>query len=127
MLRVRSYVSAAILCVAMPAAAAAQVTTADIVGRVVDASGGVLPGVTVTLENVGTHDVRTTATNGSGDYVFTLLAIGSYSIKIQLEGFTGQNSRVTISAGDRARIDARLQLGTISENVTVAAEAPLVQ
>jgi len=55
--------------------ALAQVTTADIVGRVTDSSGAVLPGVTVTAENLGTHETRVAPTGGSGEYAFTLLPI----------------------------------------------------
>ena len=61
--------------------------TADIVGRVTDASGGVLPAVTVTAENIATKNVRTTVTTDTGDYVFTLLPIGIYTVKIELQGF----------------------------------------
>jgi hypothetical protein len=60
---------------ALPALASAQ--TADIVGRVTDNSGGVLPGATVTVENIGTKDIRTAVTSNTGDYVFTLLPIGT--------------------------------------------------
>src|SRR5437667_12865974 len=108
----------------LPSFAVAQVTTADVVGRVTDSSGGILPGATVTIENVGTHDVRTAATNTSGDYVFTLLPIGTYTVKIELQGFGAHNSRVTLSAGDRARVDAKLQVGTVAESIPVPAEAP---
>src|ERR1043166_1233239 len=79
-------------CVVLRALAFAQVTTADIVGRVTDTSGAVLPGVAVTVTNEGTHDVRSVPTNESGDFVFTLLPIG-----------------------------------TLAENVTVAAQVPLLQ
>lgn len=60
--------------------------TADIVGRVTDASGGVLPAVTVTATNTATNVSRTTITSETGDYLFTLLPIGSYTVKIELEG-----------------------------------------
>ena len=110
-----------------PSLAVAQVTTADVVGRVTDSSGGILPGATVTIENVGTHDVRTAATNTSGDYVFTLLPIGTYTVKIELQGFGAHNSRVALSAGDRTRLDAKLQVGAVAESITVTAESPLVQ
>jgi hypothetical protein len=59
-----------------PTASFAQ-TTADIVGRVTDTSGAVMPGATVAVENVGTRDLRTTVTSDTGDYVFTLLPIGT--------------------------------------------------
>lgn len=115
------------LCRVLPVTAAAQLTTADIVGRVTDSGGGILPGATVTIENVGTHDVRTAPTSGSGDYVFTLLPIGTYTVKIELQGFGAHNSRVALSAGDRTRVDAKLQVGSVAESITVTAESPLVQ
>jgi len=101
--------------------------TADIVGRVSDTSGGVLPAVTVTAENIATKNVRTTVSSDTGDYVFTLLPIGVYMLRIELQGFQTINSRVVLATGDRARVDARLQLGTVAENVVVTGESPLLQ
>ncbi len=112
---------------ALPSAVSAQVTTADIVGRVTDATGAVLPGVTITVENVGTHDIRSLPTNETGDYVFNLLPIGTYTIKVELPGFTSQSTRATLSAGDRFRFDAKLSVGQVAENVTVVGESPLLQ
>jgi hypothetical protein len=133
MARARAFASVVVPCFATlalalgPAAARAQVTTADIVGRVTDASGGVLPGATVTIENVATHDTRTAPANGTGDYLFNLLPIGSYTVRVELQGFNSQTSRVTLSAGDRLRVDARLQVGAVAENIIVTAESPLLQ
>src|SRR5215831_9895993 len=133
MFRARAFASLVVpglaaLCLALdPAAVRAQVTTADIVGRVTDATGAVLPGVTITIENVATHDVRTAPSNETGDYLFNLLPIGSYTVKVELQGFGTQTMRVTVSAGDRARVDAKLQVGAVAENITVAADAPLLQ
>ena len=110
---------------ALPSLASAQ--TADIVGRVTDNSGGVLPGATVTVENVGTRDVRTAVTSETGDYVFTLLPLGAYTVKIELQGFTSQTSRTVLTSGDRVRVDGRLNVGAITETVQVTAEAPLLQ
>ena len=101
--------------------------TADIVGRVTDASGGVLPAVTVTAENIATKNVRTTLTTDTGDYVFTLLPIGTYTVKIELQGFQVVNAKVELATGDRARVDARLQIGTVEESVMVTGESPLLQ
>jgi carboxypeptidase family protein len=109
------------------AALHAQVTTADIVGRVTDSTGGVLPGASVTIEHLGTHDVRTVPTSATGDYLFNLLPIGIYSVKVELQGFVTQTTRLTLSTGDRVRFDAKLQVGQVSENVLVTAESPLVQ
>ena len=111
----------------LQALAFAQVTTADIVGRVTDASGAVLPGANVTITNEGTRDVRNAPTNESGDYVFNLLPIGTYAVKVELQGFGTQNTRLILSAGDRARFDARLQLGQVAENITVTATVSPLQ
>jgi hypothetical protein len=123
----RRAVAAAGLVHTIHTAAFAQVTTADIVCRVTDASGAVLPGVTVTVENVGTHETRVVPTGASGDYTFNVLPIGRYTVKIELQGFTTQNAALVLAAGDRARLDVKLQLGAVAENVTVTAESPLVQ
>ena len=101
--------------------------TGDIVGRVTDTSGGVLPATTVTAENAATKISRTTITSETGDYVFTLLPIGTYTVKIELQGFQTVNSRVELATGDRARVDAKMQLGTVSETVLVIGESPLLQ
>ncbi|MET0211611.1 MAG: carboxypeptidase regulatory-like domain-containing protein [Vicinamibacterales bacterium] len=101
--------------------------TADIVGRVTDASGAVLPAVTVTAENIATKSIRTTVSTDTGDYVFTLLPIGAYTVKIELQGFQTVNARVDLATGDRARVDAKMELGTVQENLTVSGEAPLLQ
>ena len=105
----------------------AQITTADLVGRVTDNSGGVLPGVTVTATNDGTGDVRTTTTGSGGDYTFTLLPIGRYTVAVTLQGFGTQTTKVALSAGDRVRFDTKLQLGTVAETITVTASTPLLQ
>ena len=71
----------------MPAVASAQTITGQISGRVTDASGGVLPGVTVTVVNEGTgfKDVR--VTDSGGVFTFTNLRVGTYSVMVELEGF----------------------------------------
>src|SRR5678815_4049742 len=89
------YTCLVIASLALPSLVSAQ--TADIVGRVTDNSGGVLPGATVTVENIGTKDVRAAVTSDTGDYVFTLLPIGTYTVKIDLQGFSAQTSRVVLT------------------------------
>ena len=101
--------------------------TADIVGRVSDVSGGVLPAVSVTAENVATKTSRSTITSPTGDYTFTLLPIGSYTVKIELTGFQTVSARVDLATGDRARVDAKMQVGTVAETVLVTGDAPLLQ
>jgi len=124
---VRWFVSTVLVVASLALTSLASAQTADIVGRVMDNSGGVLPGATVTVENIGTRDVRTAVTSGTGDYVFTLLPIGTYTVKIELEGFSAETSRAVLTSGDRVRVDGRLSLGTVTETVEVSAEATLLQ
>ena len=115
------------LCLLLATAAFAQVTTADILGRVTDTSGGVLPGATITIVNTGTNDTRSITSNETGDYIFNLLPIGTYTVTIELQGFGKQTSTVMVSSGDRLRVDAKLAPGTVSENIQVTAEAAALQ
>ncbi|MGH9575587.1 MAG: carboxypeptidase-like regulatory domain-containing protein, partial [Candidatus Acidiferrales bacterium] len=95
--------------------------TADVVGTVTDASGAIIPGATVTLTNIGTNVQQTTQTSGTGDYVFTLLQVGTYSIKVEAKGFKAFVApNVSLSAGDRARADAKLEVGDVSQTVEVS-------
>ncbi|MEZ5294443.1 MAG: TonB-dependent receptor [Vicinamibacterales bacterium] len=112
----------------VPLAAAAQIDTGTIVGRVRDSSGAVLPGVTVTLTQEETGVVTTTVSNASGEYVFPGQRIGRYTVAAELEGF-----KKTAYDGVRLNVQARLQLdfdlevGAISEQVTVTGRAELLQ
>ena len=126
MRHVRNVACSLIVLLGLATSAFAQ-GTGDIVGRIVDASGAVLPGVTVTATNRATNIGRATVTSETGDYAFTLLQIGTYDVKAELPGFTSQSMTITLSTGDRARVDARLDVGVLSENVTVAGDAPLLQ
>lgn len=105
----------------------AQVTSADIVGRVSDSSGGALPGTTATVTHEATGTVRTLVTNESGDFVANALPIGRYTVRIELEGFKAYQSTVTLSAGDRVRLDAVLEVGALTETVQVEGSAPALQ
>jgi hypothetical protein len=109
------------------ATAQAQITTADVVGRVTDTSGGALPGTAVTLTNPATGDTRTQVTGATGDYTFALVPIGRYTVKVELQGFGTFASTIQVSAGDRTRVDAQLAVGTLTENITVTAQASLIQ
>jgi hypothetical protein len=67
--------------------AAAQVATADVVGRVTDASGATVFGAQVTIENLETHSIHSTLTSASGDYALNLLSPGPYTLRIEMSGF----------------------------------------
>lgn len=67
--------------------ALAQLTTADILGTVTDSTGAVIPNANVTLINLGTNEARTVESNGSGDYIFTLLPAGITPSPSKLQAF----------------------------------------
>jgi protocatechuate 3,4-dioxygenase beta subunit len=87
-------------------------TTATVRGTVEDTSGGVLPGATVTLTNAGTGATQVAVTNERGGYQFTGLFPGTYSLKVELEGFRGyEQQNIAISPNDTRGIDVRLEVG----------------
>jgi hypothetical protein len=105
-----------------------QLTTADILGTVTDASGAVVPNATVLITNLGTNEKRTAQTGGSGDYTFTLLPVGHYSVSVKVAGFqASMTSDLSVEAGDRARNDVRLRTGSEATTIEVQASTPLLQ
>jgi len=116
-----------VVCLLANVSAIAQVTTADVVGTVTDSSGAVVPNTKVVITNTGTNDSRTGQTNSQGEYVFTLLKPGRYSVRVEATGFKAYVGTVTVSAGDRARVDAQMQVGGSGETVEVQATTPLLQ
>lgn len=123
----RPFVLLALLTI-FTSAAFAQLTTADILGTVTDATGAEVPGATVVLKDLGTNQTRTTISNGSGEYTFTLLPVGHYSIDIKAKGFQESITKdLAVEAGDRARADVHLALGAETTVVEVNASTPLLQ
>jgi carboxypeptidase family protein/TonB-dependent receptor-like protein len=105
----------------------AQTPTGRLEGRVTDATGGVLPGATVTATNLGTSLTRTDVTDVHGGYSMPALPVGDYRIGVDLSGFAHQESRLTLSVSQVARLDFKLRLGAASETVTVTAAAPIIE
>ena len=101
--------------------------TGTIHGSVTDASTAAVVNAKVTaiLEERGT--TRAATTDSQGTYVFPLLPIGSYTIRIEVNGFkVFVRSGIELSANENDRVDAQLEIGDTSQSVTVAAEAPMV-
>ncbi len=108
--------------------AVAQVATGDVLGTVADSSGAMLPGASVRLENTGTHEVRTFTTRGGGEYVFTALQPGTYSVTVTSPNFSRYTtSGIVLSASDRIRVDARLEAGSVDQSVEVTATPSSLQ
>ena len=106
--------------------AVAQTETGRITGVVTDATGGILPGVTVKAKAVGTGATRTVITDSLGVYVFANLPPAQYDITTELDGFRAANAKVTVSVGGAANVDLRMDLAGTKENVNVVAEVPRI-
>src|SRR5947209_3683797 len=104
-------VAFALTLITLIAGGVAAQSTARIEGLVTDVSGGVLPGVTVTATNVGTNATRVDVTDRSGAYTITPLPVGDYRVLIELTGFKPETTPVTLTVGQVARMDFKLQVG----------------
>jgi hypothetical protein len=106
----------------------AQVLYGSVVGVVKDPQGGNVPGATVTIVNKDTNLTREATTDAEGAYTFNNVQAGRYDVKVSLQGFR-ENVRagVPVSIGEISRVDVTLEVGTVSETVTVASEAQLLQ
>ena len=119
------WVAAVLLAVAT--AAHAQATTGRIAGRVKDSSGGVLPGVNVTVTEVRTGFTRDAVTNDEGAYVFVSLPLGSYTVTASLEGFKkASKTDHELVADGRLTLDFTLEIGAIAETIMVTARSEAV-
>ncbi|HEY3122352.1 MAG TPA: TonB-dependent receptor [Vicinamibacteria bacterium] len=115
------------LLLALPAAARAQ-ATGTISGSVTDQSGAALPGVTVEATNRDTNQSRSGTSGADGVYTIPLLPPGRYHVKASLTGFsTLTRERVTVSATETARVDLSLNVGQMSESLTIVGETPLIE
>jgi hypothetical protein len=108
-------------------AAAQTGGTAALQGQVVDESGGAVPGVLVTLVNAATGLTRTTTSGGTGNYQFLSLPPGIYEVRVELEGFrTVVYEKVPLEVDSTVRLDARLQIGSLTDTVQVVAETAAI-
>ncbi len=107
--------------------AIAQSATGGIRGAVRE-SGGVVPGVTVTLVNEGTGTSRDTVSNERGEYDFSALPPATYTVRAALQGFkTFERKGIQIRTQQFLTLDVVLELGSLSETITVSAEVPMLQ
>ena len=101
---------------------------AFIQGTVMDPSGGVLPGATVQVRNIGTGLARSAVTDSQGRYTATDLPIGDYEVGATLAGFqTAVHKGITLSVGSQLVVDFTLQVGSTSTTITVDVEVPQVE
>jgi len=102
----------------------AQTTpTGTITGKVQDAQGGRLPGVTVTATSPSLQGARTAVTSKNGDYIIPFLPAGEYSAKFELPGFSPKTLSLRVQLAESLALDARLAVAGLVEEVVVTADA----
>lgn len=115
------------LLLALPIASYGQFNS-SIEGIVTDRSGGVIPNASVTVLNVATNVPRQVTTSGDGFYRVVDLGLGTYNVLVESRGFkTAEQQAVQVAAGQTARVNVVLDVGSIGEKVTVEAQVPQVE
>lgn len=113
---------------ALPLAGRCQVSTGDILGNINDPSGAALPGATIVLTNTQTQERHTVTSDQAGEYVFTLLQPGRYSIEVSANGFKPSKvSDITLSAGDRRRVVVGMTVHGVEQTVEVSSTPPSLE
>jgi len=121
----RSLLAAAFLFVLTGSASAQGM--GSIFGKVTDASGAVMPGVTVTVMGTGLQLPRTAVTTETGAYQFPNIPIGTYVVTFELQGFKkATRADILIVAGFNAPVDQSLAVGQMTEELTVSGMTPVV-
>jgi hypothetical protein len=107
--------------------ATAQQGTTELRGRVIDAQGAVLPGVTVTVKNQDTGMFRDTVSGPDGTFIASGLVPGTYQLSAELAGFKKFERRdLRLQVGKTSSVDVPMEVGGLEETVTVTSESPLV-
>jgi len=97
-------------------------------GTVTDNSGAVIPGAAIVLTNVDTAIPKTAESNATGNFIFTYVEPGSYELKVEYEGFKSHTqSGITIETGFTREVTIVLEVGDMTETVTVEADVPLLE
>ena len=108
--------------------AAAQVDTGTLLGTVKDQSGGVLPGATVTVTHEGQGFSLSTVTREDGTFIITPIRTGTYTVRVEFPGFRNTERRgIGVSIQQSAVVDVTLETGSLTEDVVVTANAPLLE
>src|SRR6266567_91027 len=123
----RSIACLLFLCLCLAVQVSGQVNTASLTGLVTDPAGAVVPNASVTVKNKATDVESSATTDSSGYYTFASLPVGTYTLTIELSGFKkAVHENINLEVGQKARIDASLEVGSVSESVVVATAPPLL-
>src|ERR1700677_4367067 len=113
---------------ALLAAAYGQSDRGTITGTISDAGGAIVANAPVTAMHVETGTVYQAATSATGNYTLSELPTGTYEIKIAVQGFKNfVRQNIILPVGQTVRIDARLEVGSLSDSVIVTDVAPLLK
>ena len=119
----RGICAAAPVALVFAAVAAGQSNLATVTGVVTDSADAVIPGAMISIRNTGTNVERELSTNEVGNYTVTNLNPGDYELTVQSDGFTTHVEKgIALQTGDNRRIDVALQIGQLTESVTVDAQ-----
>lgn len=111
----------------LPGYSKAQVSTAEVLGTVRDASGAFVPNAKVTLTLIERNTTRTAQTNGTGEYTFGVLQNGTYTLSVEAPGFAQyQMQPFALGGGDRRRLDVSLVLAGTQVAVDVTSAPPML-
>ena len=106
----------------------AQVDTGTILGTVRDNTGAVIPGANVTIRDEGTAATQSRTTSNSGEYVFTPLKIGKYTVEVEHSGFKKERrTGLVVDIQQQVLADFSLSVGDVSSEIEVTAAAPILQ
>ncbi|HUI84598.1 MAG TPA: carboxypeptidase regulatory-like domain-containing protein [Candidatus Binatia bacterium] len=110
-----------------PSLMAQSLISGDLTGTVTDPSGAVVSGAAVTLKSDATGATRTATTGSNGNYRFSLLSPGNYTITVTAPNFAKAQAATSVSVGQATIADVKLTVGATSQTVEVTSAAPLVQ
>ncbi len=118
----------ALLALAISPAAQAQILYGGMVGNVTDGSAAAIPGAKVSIKNLATGTSRESTANEAGTFRFATITPGTYTVSVEAAGFRVFNqSGVEVKVNNLTRVDARLEVGEVSEQVTVEASTVALQ
>jgi outer membrane receptor protein involved in Fe transport len=121
-------IALALLCTLTVTTATAQQTTGNITGRITDAQGAAVPGVTVTAKHPNTGLVRTATSDTEGIYRLTGLPIGTYELHAELTGFAPFDQKdVIVNVAQSTDLNIGMKVAGLTESVSVTAESPLIR
>jgi hypothetical protein len=112
----------------LSSATLAQEFRGQVSGRITEASGASIPNATVTVTNTATNTASTTTTSETGEYTVLYLTPGRYTLSVEANGFKkAQRSDFEVRVGDKLELNLQLEVGAVTDTVTITSDAPLLE